>query len=148
MDNDNGFYMVEFDHATNNEKVVIGGPWLIFDHCLVVSHWSPEFASSNAKVEQVPARSAIRNLGSSLKLWDLRVAQRAIARGTIQVGRRVARSVSCRTARGAADLARGAADLIQALNPPFLKQSFILTRFSSMISSSMDLASSFFIISN
>jgi hypothetical protein len=51
MDNDNDFYMVKFDHSADKEKVITGGPWLIFDHCLVVSHWSPEFASLNAKVE-------------------------------------------------------------------------------------------------
>ncbi|MCI84462.1 hypothetical protein A2U01_0105740, partial [Trifolium medium] len=44
--------MVKFDHAADKEKVIIGGPWLIFDHCLAVSHWSPEFASPNAKVER------------------------------------------------------------------------------------------------
>ncbi|GAU50505.1 hypothetical protein TSUD_409800 [Trifolium subterraneum] len=52
MDNDNGFYMVKFDHAADREKVITGGPWLIYDHCLAVSHWSPEFASPNAKVER------------------------------------------------------------------------------------------------
>jgi hypothetical protein len=52
MDNDNGFYMVKFDHVADKEKVITGGPWLIFDHCLAVSHWSPEFASPNAKVER------------------------------------------------------------------------------------------------
>jgi len=51
MDNDNGFYMVKFDQV-NKEKVITGGPWMIFDHCLAVSHWSPEFASPNAKVER------------------------------------------------------------------------------------------------
>jgi hypothetical protein len=38
MDNDNGFYMVKFDHAADKEKVITGGPWLIFDHCLAISH--------------------------------------------------------------------------------------------------------------
>jgi len=52
MDNDNGFYMVKFDQSADKEKVISGGPWLIFDHCLSVSHWSPEFASPNAKVER------------------------------------------------------------------------------------------------
>jgi hypothetical protein len=52
MDNDNGFYMVKFDQAADKEKVVTGGPWLIYDHCLAVTHWSPEFASPNAKVER------------------------------------------------------------------------------------------------
>jgi len=52
MDNDNGFYMVKFDQAADKEKVITGGPWLIFDHCLAVTHWSPEFASPNAKVDK------------------------------------------------------------------------------------------------
>ncbi|MCH79387.1 hypothetical protein A2U01_0000136 [Trifolium medium] len=52
MNNDNGFYMVKFDHAADKEKVITGGPWLIYDRCLAVSHWSPEFASPNAKIER------------------------------------------------------------------------------------------------
>ena len=52
MDNDNGFYMVKFDQATDKEKVITGGPWMIFDHYLVVTHWSPEFASPDAKVKR------------------------------------------------------------------------------------------------
>jgi hypothetical protein len=52
MDNDNGFYMVKFDLAADKEKVITGGPWLIFDHCLAISHWSPEFASQDAKVDR------------------------------------------------------------------------------------------------
>jgi hypothetical protein len=42
VDNDNGFYMVKFDHNDDKEKVITGGPWLIFYHCRVVSHWSTE----------------------------------------------------------------------------------------------------------
>jgi len=52
MDNDNGFYMVKIDQVADKEKFIFGGPWLIFDHYLVVSHWSPEFASPNAKIER------------------------------------------------------------------------------------------------
>lgn len=52
MDNDNGFYMVKFDQAADKEKVITGGPWLIFDHCLAVTHWSPDFASPNARVDR------------------------------------------------------------------------------------------------
>ncbi|PNX89785.1 hypothetical protein L195_g045907 [Trifolium pratense] len=39
MDNDNGFYMVKLDLAADKEKIITGGPWLIHDHCLAVSHW-------------------------------------------------------------------------------------------------------------
>ncbi|KAK2420967.1 hypothetical protein QL285_031645 [Trifolium repens] len=37
MDNDNGFYMVKFHQAADKEKVITGGPWMIFDHCLAVT---------------------------------------------------------------------------------------------------------------
>jgi hypothetical protein len=52
MDNDNGFFIVKFDEKADKEKVITGGPWLIFDHCLAVAHWTPEFASPNAKVDK------------------------------------------------------------------------------------------------
>jgi hypothetical protein len=52
MDNDNGFFMVKFDEAADKEKVITGGPWLIFDHCLAVAHWTPEFASPTATVDK------------------------------------------------------------------------------------------------
>jgi len=51
MDNDNDFYMVKCDQAANKEKVVTEGPWMIFDHCLAVTHRSPKFASLDAKVK-------------------------------------------------------------------------------------------------
>jgi len=54
--------MVKLDQAADKEKIIIGGPWLIFFyhclrpwlifyHCLAVSQWSLEFASPNAKIE-------------------------------------------------------------------------------------------------
>jgi len=38
MDNDNGFYMLKFDQEADKEKVITEGPWMIFDHCLAVTH--------------------------------------------------------------------------------------------------------------
>jgi len=68
MDNDNGFYMVKFDQAADNEKVITGGPWLIYDHCLAVTYWSPEFASPDAKVEQTVV--SVRFPGLNLVYYD------------------------------------------------------------------------------
>jgi len=68
MDNDNGFYMVKFDLAADKEKVITGGPWLIFDHCLAVSHWSPEFASLEAKVDRTVVW--VRFSGLNLVYYD------------------------------------------------------------------------------
>lgn len=52
---DNGFYMVKFDIKEDREKVINGGPWMIFDHYLAVSTWSPEFISPAAKVTKTLA---------------------------------------------------------------------------------------------
>jgi hypothetical protein len=52
MDNDSRFYMVKFNEVADKEKVITGGPWLIFDHCLAVTHWTPEFSFPNAKVDK------------------------------------------------------------------------------------------------
>lgn len=41
MNNDNFLYMVKFDQAGDKEKVITSGHWLIFDHCLAVTQWSP-----------------------------------------------------------------------------------------------------------
>ena len=52
LDVDNGFFMVKFDQPNDREKVMEGGPWMIFDHYLVVQPWSPKFVSPTAKVSR------------------------------------------------------------------------------------------------
>ena len=46
-----GYYMVKFDNESDREKVIVGGPWMVFDHYLTVRTWSPEFVASEAKIE-------------------------------------------------------------------------------------------------
>lgn len=47
----NDFFMVKFDlHEDRRNKVMRGGPWMIFDHHFVVSTWSAKFISSEATV--------------------------------------------------------------------------------------------------
>lgn len=52
LDVDNGYYMVKFDHPADKEAVASGGPWMLFDHYLCVSQWTPEFASPNANIQR------------------------------------------------------------------------------------------------
>lgn len=52
MDIDQGFYMVKCDMLANGERMISGGPRMLFDNYLVVSQWSPEFASCTAKVKK------------------------------------------------------------------------------------------------
>lgn len=52
LDVDNGYYMVKFDLQADKDLVMSGGPWMLFDHYLCVSHRSSEFASPNANVQR------------------------------------------------------------------------------------------------
>lgn len=81
MDVDNGFYMVKFDRDEDKEKVMGGGPWMIFDHYLAVATWSPEFISPAARVKKTLAW--IRIPGLNVVFYDesyLMSAARAIGR--------------------------------------------------------------------
>ncbi|PNX89955.1 hypothetical protein L195_g046078, partial [Trifolium pratense] len=37
----NSYYMVKFDEVEDKNKVINGGPWIIYDHILAVSQWTP-----------------------------------------------------------------------------------------------------------
>lgn len=52
LDIDNGFYMVKFDVAADREKALSDGPWMLYDHYLAVSCWTPEFVSPQARVDR------------------------------------------------------------------------------------------------
>lgn len=52
MDIGHGFFMVKFDLAADREKVIDGGPWMIFDHYLAVRPWVPDFVSSEVKIDK------------------------------------------------------------------------------------------------
>lgn len=60
--------MVKFSHPGDREKVMSGGPWMIFDHYLAVTRWSPEFVSPEAKVNQ--AMVWIRFSGLNFLYYD------------------------------------------------------------------------------
>lgn len=50
MDIDNSFFMVKFDLPEDREKVISGGPWMIFDHYLAVANWNMDFVAPTAKI--------------------------------------------------------------------------------------------------
>lgn len=43
MDIDSGYLIVKFNHEKDHEKILSGGPWMLFDHYMVVREWSPKF---------------------------------------------------------------------------------------------------------
>ncbi|XP_045798137.1 uncharacterized protein LOC123892394 [Trifolium pratense] len=52
MDIGNAFYMVKFDGEDDKNKVINGGPWMIYDHYLAVSQWSPTFNAATATIDK------------------------------------------------------------------------------------------------
>lgn len=65
---DRGYFMVKFDLEADCEKVIGGGPWMIFDHYLAVSKWSPDFVFSTGKVEKTLVW--VRFPGMNLVFYD------------------------------------------------------------------------------
>ncbi|XP_057432079.1 uncharacterized protein LOC130724823 [Lotus japonicus] len=68
LDVGNGFFMVKFDMEEDRNKVIGGGPWMIFDHYLAVATWSPEFISPAARVKKTLAW--IRIPGLNVAFYD------------------------------------------------------------------------------
>ncbi|MCH88546.1 hypothetical protein A2U01_0009436, partial [Trifolium medium] len=52
MDIGHGFFMVKFDLEASREKVINGGPWMIFDHCVAIRPWTTDFISSQVKINK------------------------------------------------------------------------------------------------
>ncbi|GAU41583.1 hypothetical protein TSUD_271920 [Trifolium subterraneum] len=52
MDVGYSYYMVKFDGEEDKNKVINGGPWMIFDHYLAVSLWSPKFNAATATIDK------------------------------------------------------------------------------------------------
>ncbi|GLT25060.1 hypothetical protein SLA2020_002140 [Shorea laevis] len=45
-----GYYVVKFSIPKDCSKVLRGGPYKLFDHCLAVQPWEPNFQPSRAKL--------------------------------------------------------------------------------------------------
>lgn len=59
MDVGNGFYMVMFDSDEDRNKVISGGPWMIFDHYLTVRLWTTKFNAEHAFIDKTLVRVRI-----------------------------------------------------------------------------------------
>ncbi|RZB83991.1 hypothetical protein D0Y65_032446 [Glycine soja] len=53
IDVGNDFFLVLFSHPEDKAKAQTEGPWLIYDHYLVVREWSPNFHPSSKAIEKV-----------------------------------------------------------------------------------------------
>ncbi|XP_020206144.1 uncharacterized protein LOC109791283 [Cajanus cajan] len=68
MDVGNGFFVVKFEEESAREKVMTGGPWMIFDHYLSVQRWEPDFVSPSTQVNKTLVW--IRFPGLNLMFFD------------------------------------------------------------------------------
>ncbi|XP_057426278.1 uncharacterized protein LOC130719683 [Lotus japonicus] len=52
LDVDHGFYMVRFVSPEDREKVLQGRPWVIFNHYVAVSTWTPDFVATASAIHK------------------------------------------------------------------------------------------------
>ncbi|KAG6789901.1 hypothetical protein POTOM_006033 [Populus tomentosa] len=52
MDIGNGYFMVKFDIAEDRERVINGGPWMIFDYYLTMQKWTADFVASSVLINR------------------------------------------------------------------------------------------------
>lgn len=69
--------MVKFNLAGDREKVMAGGPWMLFDHYLTVTRWTPEFVAPDATVDRTVVW--IRFPGLNLVYYDERLLLALVA---------------------------------------------------------------------
>lgn len=52
LDIGHGFFMIKFDLEAVREKVISGGPWMIYDHCVAIRPWTTDFIASEVKINK------------------------------------------------------------------------------------------------
>lgn len=71
IDVGNDFFLVLFSHPEDKAKAQMEGPWLIYDHYLVVREWSPNFHPSSKAIEKVAVW--VRFFGLPIEFYDDKV---------------------------------------------------------------------------
>ncbi|KAJ4822016.1 hypothetical protein Tsubulata_001579 [Turnera subulata] len=52
IDLENDFFVVRFKDKTDALQALLGGPWAVFGHALMVQPWTPEFRAVNGVIEK------------------------------------------------------------------------------------------------
>lgn len=73
IDLSNGYFLVDFSHKEDQSKALLEGPWLIYDHYLIVREWSPNFYPSS---ESIKVAGWVRFSGLPLEYYDSRILPR------------------------------------------------------------------------
>ncbi|MCH91040.1 hypothetical protein A2U01_0011964, partial [Trifolium medium] len=58
-----GFFMVKFDLEADRDKVISGGPWMIYDHCVAIRPWTTDFISSQVQINKTHVWIRFPSLG-------------------------------------------------------------------------------------
>ncbi|XP_057443803.1 uncharacterized protein LOC130735952 [Lotus japonicus] len=59
----NGYFFVKFDIPEDKVKVLIGAPWMIFDHYFSVKPWTSDFVATDSKINTTAVWVRIPGLG-------------------------------------------------------------------------------------
>lgn len=74
IDLENDYYLVRFSEKADVMKVLLGGPWMMLDHYLVVQRWRPEFRPFEDELKRVAVW--IRIPGLPIEYYDRKVLWR------------------------------------------------------------------------
>ncbi|MBA0856323.1 hypothetical protein Goshw_026739, partial [Gossypium schwendimanii] len=66
---DNNFFMVKIGNQKDYDNALMGGPWMIYGHFLVVQPWSRDFITS----ESYPSKMVVwvRELFETIREWEI-----------------------------------------------------------------------------
>ncbi|KAJ0089472.1 hypothetical protein Patl1_13458 [Pistacia atlantica] len=67
------FFLAHFTTVEDYDYDLTGGPWLMFDHYLVLRQWQPNFDPVVAKIDKISAW--VRLLGLSIEYYDVEFLQ-------------------------------------------------------------------------
>lgn len=75
MDIGNGYFIAKFEHEEDRNKVINGGPWIIFDHYLSVRTWATDFNAGMTTIDRTIVWARIPSLNliwyDESFLWSL-----------------------------------------------------------------------------
>jgi hypothetical protein len=63
-----GFFMIKFDLEADRDKVINGGPWMIYDNYVAIRPWTTDFISSQVKINKTLVWIRFPSLG--LEYYD------------------------------------------------------------------------------
>ncbi|KAK2412313.1 zinc ion binding / nucleic acid binding protein [Trifolium repens] len=63
-----GFFMIKFDLEADRDKVISGGPWMIYDNYVAIRPWTTDFISSQVKINKTLVWIRFPSLG--LEYYD------------------------------------------------------------------------------